>query len=283
MTRAEALSEVPTLFTAPQIVDALSIWNKPKHVWHALVWIEDQRGKGEFTDEQIAETVAKLEHYVGTVFAQFLEKLRADETWKDPTWPSWRANKNKKEDELHLHDCGVIPPRAMCFPDSEDHPDDSAELIVLNREIMEWCDTPAARAYSRGGFDSKGLQEIAVRTIESCEKEIASAKKVEETRRKLDVEIVKHDANEWLFKRINDRSAMKWAKQFNLPAFGAMCVGYATRKLDPKKFWGEIAKVKSAGELTALEACLRGAAPEHADRVALLASLVAPTKPRADA
>ena len=75
MTRAVALSEVPTLFTFPKIVETIDCWNRPKHLWHALVWIEDQRGKGNYTEEKIDETIAKLEQGLGGIGGEFTRQF----------------------------------------------------------------------------------------------------------------------------------------------------------------------------------------------------------------
>jgi hypothetical protein len=69
MTRAEALSEFPSIFADNKTVDALDNWTRPKHLWHALVWIEDQRGRGNYTDETIDDTIARLEKVLGGVCA----------------------------------------------------------------------------------------------------------------------------------------------------------------------------------------------------------------------
>jgi hypothetical protein len=69
MTRAEALSEFPTIFANKKTVDELDNWNRPKHLWHALAWIKDQRGMGKYTDEEIDDTTTQLEKRLGGVCA----------------------------------------------------------------------------------------------------------------------------------------------------------------------------------------------------------------------
>jgi hypothetical protein len=69
MTRAEAIGGFPTIFSNKKTVDELDNWNRPEHLSRALVGIKDQRGKGQYTDEKIDDTIARLEKGLGGVGA----------------------------------------------------------------------------------------------------------------------------------------------------------------------------------------------------------------------
>lgn len=278
---AEDLAETPTLFTQRELVDNLTLINRPKHYWHALVWIEAKRGKGEYTDEKIDEVIGNLERALGELFKEFVAKFREEGRSKDRAYHNWRSNQTGREDDLHLYDTGAIPPRLFCWPDGEPIPDDSEELIECQREILEWTQTPTARALVAAGIDLEEIRTHAESLIDACEKDIEaqrdlarSTKNMERLRANLELEQRKFDANAWLFQRMQSGDALKWSAEFGLPALRQLSERYLSSHLKPALFWQEISKVEGSGDLAKLERALSRTDPAEAKAVSRLRALI---------
>lgn len=279
MIERNLIEEIPTLYTEHrQIVLDLDKWNKPKHYWHAIVWLQAKLGKGEYPDETIEKDIKICEKALASICSEFSRMFADEGHGFDRTYRIWRTNQKGQPDQLHYYDSGAIPPRLFCRKEDGKgtQPEESEELIEVWTEVLEWIETPAARGST---LDLNELRARAESIIDSCEKEIEAYEKLQRAQRQLERQkagyeklLWQKETSDWMQVTVNSGKMAKWCKEYGLVKMQAYMDAVLGGKVKQADYWKEFAKAD--GDLEILEAVLLTLSPADSATITKLRQVI---------